>query len=319
MVHILFLFLFFSKTIYTLSESADYFLDAKKLYNIEQTQQELLKVGFKKVCYMTQDGIKLCGFFLDKSDKEKIKGTIIYAAGFYPGLKEGMASFYSLVIDQPYNILLFDARGHHESEGDFFSYSGIKNYGKDEYLDIIASIRFINEYNTQHKIAPNIIIHGICSGAYNAIIAVDYLRKQNAPEYEHIKGIIFDSGWFRMQDVIKTCIYSEVEKRLKKGWFWWATTPLSYITYQIYNLFFAKSHNELPDICKALTDITIPIFFVHCDKDPYVSIKPVQEFTEKCNCKHTWWIPHDSHANYHMQNYQKYQDKLLEFLKTIDQ
>jgi hypothetical protein len=318
LIHILFLFLFFSQIIYTIPESAHYFLDAKKLYNIEQTHQELFKHEFKKVCYITQDNIKLCGFFLDKSHKEKIKGTIIYAAGFYPGYKEGMASFYSLIADQPYNVLLFDARGHHESEGCFFNYSGIKNYGKDEYLDIIASIQFVTEYNKKNNIADTIIIHGICSGAYHTIKAINHMHQNNYPEYPDIKGIIFDSGWFKLQDVVKTSIYAEVEKIFKKSWFSWAAKPISYMTYQIYNLFFSKSHSELENIYESIQNINCPIFFVHCDKDPYVSINPVQEFTEKCNYKYTWWISHDGHANYHMHNYQEYQNKLLEFLKIIN-
>jgi len=314
---ILFLLLLFFQIIYTKPTNINYFLDAKKLYNIQETQQELFKIGFKKVCFKTQDNIQLCGLFLDKSKSENIKGTIIYVAGFYPGLKEGMASFYSLVIDQPYNILLFDARGHNESKGDFLSYQGLKNYGKNEYLDIIAAIQFIQNYNTQNKLNSYTIIHGICSGAYMTIKAMDYLQNINYSELKNIKAIIFDSGWFQFQDIAKTSIYAEIEKRLKKSWFWWATQPISFITYQMYSLLFAKNHNSLPDIYKSIQKINCPIFFVHCDNDPYVPIEPVQKFTEKCNCKYFWWIPHNSHANYHMHNYDCYKEKLLEFLNAI--
>lgn len=318
MVNILFLFILFCKTTYTIPESAHYFLNAKKLYSIEQTQQKLFDLGFKKIYFTTQDNIKLCGLFLDKSKSEKIKGTIIYVAGFYPGLKEGMASFYSLVIDQPYNILLFDARGHNESEGDFLNYQGIKNYGRNEALDIVAAVQLVYNYNQNNNLNKNIIIHGICSGAFNSIKAIEQLSEKSCPECNSIQAIIFDSGWFRFQDVTKTTIYAEVEKRLKKGWFWWAAQPISFITYQIYNLFFAKDHNSQTDIYQSIQKINKPIFFVHCDKDPYVAIEPVKKFTEECNCKYTWWIPHDSHANYHMHNYQSYKDKLLEFLNMVN-
>lgn len=317
MRNILFLFLLLSQIIYTNLCHLDYFLDAKKLYNIEQTQQKLYDLGFKKIYITTQDNVKLCAFFLDRSKQENIKATIIYVAGFYPGYKEGMASFYSLVIDQPYNVLLFDARGHNESEGDFLSYQGIKNYGKNEHLDIVAAIKFVEEYNQKNNITSNIIIHGICSGAYFTIKAIDYLSKHEYQDLKNIKAIIFDSGWFRFQDVTKTVIYAEIEKRFKKSWFKWAAQPISYITYQIYNLFFAKNHNEQSDIYEAIQKVHCPIFFIHCDKDPYVSIEPVKEFTQKCNCEYVWWIPHDSHANYHMHNYQNYQNKLLEFLNIL--
>ncbi|MBI2344623.1 hypothetical protein HYV10_00945 [Candidatus Dependentiae bacterium] len=317
MINILFLFLFYFQTIYTIPEHAHYFLDAKRIYNIEQTQQELFKLGFKKIYFTTQDNIKICGLFLDKSSSEKIQGTIIYIAGFYHGLKEGMASFYSLVIDQPYNVLLFDARGHNESEGDFLSYQGIKNYGQSEALDIIAAIKYIHSYNVTKKINPNIIIHGICSGAFNSIKALTQLSENACPECKAIQGIIFDSGWFRFEDVAKTTIYAETEKRFKKSWFWWATKPISFIIYQIYNLLFAQTHKAQPDIYESIQKINWPIFFVHCDNDPYVSIDPVKKFIKECNCKYYWWIPHNSHANYHMHNYQDYKNKLLEFFEAI--
>ncbi len=316
-MNILFLLLFFTQKIISIPQEAQYFLDAKKLYNIQQTQEELFKLGFKKIFFTTQDNIKLCGLFLDKSKKEKIKGTILYCAGFYPGLKEGMCSFYSLLINQPYNILIFDARGHNESDGSFLSYEGIKKYGQKEYLDIVAALQYIYNYNQENNITQNIIIHGICSGAFHSIKALNYLIENNSAQADNIKGIIFDSGWFHLSDIVKSSIYSDVSKHLKNSYFSWATTFLSYMLYQIYNLLFSKEHSAQEGIHESIQKIKCPIFFVHCTNDPYVPIKPVQDYTQKCNCKYFWWIPHNSHANYHMHNYQHYQDKLLDFLNSI--
>lgn len=314
MIYLLFFFLSLFQITKTIPDSAQYFLDTKKLYNIEQTQQELFKHGFKKISLTTHDNIKLSTLFLDKSKKEKVEGTILYCAGFYPGLKEGMCSFYSLIIDQPYNVLVFDARGHSESEGNFLTYQGLKNYGKHEYLDILAALDFINSYNKKNNLDTDIVIHGICSGAFHSIKAVNYLQKNAPEESKKIKGIIFDSGWFHLSDIVKSSIHAEISKKLSHGWFSWAVKPLSYITYQFYNLFFAKEHSKQEGIYESIQTITCPIFFVHCTKDPYISIDPVQKFTEQCNCKYFWWIPHDGHANYHMTNYESYKEKLLYFL-----
>ena len=94
--------------------------------------------------------------FLDQSEKKDIKGTIIYCAGFYPGKKEGMTTFFAMLHDQPYNFLFFDARGHGESEGCFLdpyqpitTSQNFAHYGKFEHLDIIAAIEYIGNYNKQ--------------------------------------------------------------------------------------------------------------------------------------------------------------------------
>jgi pimeloyl-ACP methyl ester carboxylesterase len=319
LINILFVFLLYTQNIFTAPKEVEYFLNLKNTFNVQKTQKELFKLGFKKVFFMTSDKVELCGLFLDKSKKETVKGTIIYCGGFYPGLKEDMSSFYSLLIDKPYNILLFDARGHSESKGDVFSYTGIKNYTVNEYLDIIGAVEFINRYNTENNIRRDIILHGNCAGAFNAIKAVDNIIKNNDFEKSCIKGIIFDSGWFCLDEIAKPTIYAHFERHLKDGWFWWAAKPISYITYQIYNFLFLNHHKTLPNIYESIKNIKCPIFFVHCTDDNYVPIKPVQETAPKCNCTYYWWINHNSHGSYHIHNYDCYQEKLLEFLEVIYQ
>ena len=70
------------------------------------------------------------------------------------------------------NILFIDARGHGKSEG-----SVLKNmwgYGKHEYKDIIAAIKFAHKKND----VP-IILYGVCAGAFNSMHALLKLQKKN--------------------------------------------------------------------------------------------------------------------------------------------
>jgi pimeloyl-ACP methyl ester carboxylesterase len=292
-------------------------LDANALQNTANIQAILELQGFKKVFFTTPDNLKLCGLLLDQSKVKKIKGTIVYCAGFYPGTKEGMSSFYALLADQPYNFFIFDARGHQESQGSLFSYQSLKHYGTCEFYDIVAVLNFLNSYNQQHNICPDIIIHAICSGAFHAIKAINYLQTTNNPTTTNVKGVIFDSGWLRLTDIIEPTICAEVKKRLQNSWFSWLITPVCFITLQIYKLTLKSHYQKVESIASDLTKVSCPVWFVHCTNDPYVPIQPVQNFTTCINCPNTWWIAHDSHANFHMLQPEKYKMKMLEFLAKI--
>lgn len=301
----------------TTDQDIQCFLDCTQLKNIAQTQQRLVSRGFKKVHFTTSDQIQLCGLFLDQSITQKVTKTIIYCAGFYPGTKEGMSSFYSLIANQPYNVLLFDARGHNESQGSLWAYQNLKHYGTVEYRDIIAAVNFINQYNYEHNITPDIVIHGICSGAFHTIKALDYMTQNSCPECTSIKGIVFDSGWLRVCDIVETTIQAEVKKQLKDTYFSWFTKPITYLLNTLYSITLKKHYQAQPDIKDAIKKITVPIWFVHCQNDPYIPIQPMQECAQGCKSQNYWWIKHNSHANYHMTKHKEYQAKLLDFLQTL--
>jgi hypothetical protein len=299
------------------SQSSNNFLNPTFLQNTAQAQKALEAQGFKKVFFTTDDNLKLCGLLRDSSATKEIKGTIIFCAGFYPGTKEGMASFYTLFADQPYNFLLFDARGHKESEGSLFSYESLKNYGTNEYQDVVAAVKFLNNYNREHHISPNIIIHGICSGAFHAIKACDFLQHQDMAEFQNIKGIIFDSGWLAMTDIVEPTLCAEINKRLAKGWFSWLIPPLCYLTLTLYQLILRDHYKKVPGICDCIKKISCPILFIHCINDPYVPVKPVQNLVTNLHCPHFWWIMHDAHANFHTQEPEIYRQKIMDFLNRL--
>jgi len=101
-------------------------------------------------------------------------------AGWLPGKKEGMATFYAL-LPENCNILLFDARGRGASEGSLLY--NIWKYGTSEYKDIIGAIFWIN-----HNNKLPIIIGGTCSGVFNAAHAIIKLTQKNLIHKTNVKG-----------------------------------------------------------------------------------------------------------------------------------
>ena len=285
------------------------------LKDCQKVQGILFAHQFKKVYFKTSDNIKICALFLDQSKTKEIKGTIVYCAGFYPGTKEGMTSFFTLLADQPYNFLFFDARGHRESEGSLFSYESLRNYGSCEYQDIIATIQFLNQYNDTNNINPNIIVHAICSGTFHSIKAIHAL--QNNKINHHVKGIIFDSGWLKINDIMESTIRAQSHSVFQKTYFSALEGIIQTIVIWIYHLFLKQHHALVQPIDDIITTINCPIFFIHCINDPFVPFQPIKTFTQKHQCPHCWWIQHDSHANYHLENQQVYTEKIKQFLTQI--
>ncbi|MFA5998792.1 MAG: alpha/beta hydrolase [Candidatus Babeliales bacterium] len=313
---LMFIFLSTISTIHSNNELSQLF-DTSILKVPTKVQEILTSHGFQKVCFTTQDNFKICGLFIDQSKKIKIKGTILYCAGFYPGTKEGMASFFALLADKPYNFLFFDARGHQESDGKLLSYQNIKQYGSSEYQDIVAAIDFLNTYNTSNNLTQSIVIHGICSGAFHCMKAVDHLAKTNCTNCYNIKGIIFDSGWLKLVDIVEPTICAEVKHRFKNTYFSWLIRPTCWITKQFYRFTLKSHHQTLDGIEQCMTNASCPIFFIHCLHDPYVPAMPVQKIADQIKHPYSWWIEHESHGTYHLKQQQEFKKRLEEFLNTV--
>ena len=101
----------------TNSVESELFFGTQFLTKYDLVAQTLIETeNFSEVYFYSLDGIKLHGLLRKKPDAPY---SIIFCAGFYPGRKEGLATFIKLVPEN-INILFFDARGHGSSEGRIF-------------------------------------------------------------------------------------------------------------------------------------------------------------------------------------------------------
>lgn len=311
--------LFFTSMTHNQNLHLDGLNNTKILKNPKKVQAILQQYHFQKNYFKSADGIKLCGLFLDKTKNspDPIKGTLIYCAGFYPGTKEGMTTFYTMLQDQPYNFLFFDARGHHESEGSLFSYSNLKQYGSSEYQDVVAAIKFVQTYNEQNNLPSDIILHGICAGAFHAVKACDYLTKQNDPAIHTIRGIIFDSGWNSINSVVEPIIAIEVKQRLENSYFSWFIKPLTSILQSLYSFFLKSHHCKVCPLQPCIPSIQCPIFFIHSPSDTHIAIEQIEPLLQVCK-KPICWLPEiESHATYHLKQQKEYTTKIIEFLQSL--
>lgn len=299
---------------------SELFFNTQFLTKYDLVAQTLInKENFQEVFFQSSDGLQLNGLFRKKADAPY---SIIFCAGFYPGRKEGLASFVKLVPEN-INILFFDARGHGKSEGRFFT--NISNYGIDEYKDIIGAIQFM------HKETANkpLFIHGICAGAFHATHA---LARIDTTHYQ-IKGFIFDSG---LESLLNACtvpekhfrekvipsllqkIYtSDSKKKVKERYLCKLLSSLTCTTIRIVTTLVKPSlekREHTMALGNHLNKITCPIFFIHSYDDSYCPIQCIKDLTENASSKMCWWLNQSEHALNHIKHKDEYQKQLNIFI-----
>lgn len=307
--------LFFTSINYKENLIVDFY-DIKFLRNSTAINKVLKDKGFFEINFKTQDDFMINAIMLDQSATYKIKATIISCPGFLPGNKEGMTTLYAMLAENPYNFTFIDFRGHGKSQGKLLTFKGIKYYGQSEYLDLIGAIKYINKYNKNNNIAPDIIIHGLCSGAYHTIKAVTELKKTDPEIYTNIKGIVLDSAWSSIPSIIDTIITAESTVRCKHYRISFLQPSLSFIMQKFYNTCFKTVHSKQTNITEIINQIDQPILFIHAKEDEFVPIHhiyPLIKNTKKPAC---WIAENSSHVNSHLDYKDEYKNLLQNFIQS---
>ena len=318
-----FILIIIAYSLYTLTqEDKNLCQDPIDLYNVKflrngkKVRAKLAECGFEEITCTTSDNITIAGLFLDNQKKHNvaIKGTLVLCAGFHPGLKEGMASFYELLKNEPYNFLLFDHRGHGQSSGDCYSISGLQNYGRNEYKDIVAVLEYIDTYNKNHNLTKNIEIFGLCSGSYHAIRALEFLYQEKSPIFHEVNKVIIDSGWNSLPSIGFSTINGELAYRLKSFGSFLVKYPLAIILNSVYYFFFYGYHKQLPTLTPMMKHFDQNILFIHAQNDCHVSIENIHEMIANCKRCKTWFIERSTQACNHLKNKETYKETIHNFL-----
>jgi len=226
--------------------------------------------------------------------------------------------------------LLFDARGHGQSEGSLFW--KLWRYGIDEYKDIIGAIVHINKHNNLH-----IIVGGICSGAFNAAHAIAYLEKNNLLARSRVKGLIFDSGWGSILKIITTAPIAGIKKRLASALSFVYGTKKNMPHSHIYKLcsrladhvcmlgdrvcaqLLVAPYDHVTNLSDKIHHITSPILFIHSYDDTYANFDDAVELATLAPNKECWWLEQSYHAKHHLKHRDTYKEKLAAFIDAAIQ
>lgn len=245
---------------------------------------------YEDVALRTTDGLTLRGWFFPvRGDRAAIviHGRHSNRAEF-EGRSERIADF--LVADG-FSVLLFDLRGHGDSDGERFS------LGQFERLDVASAIDYVAGRGfTENRIA----LLGISLGAGTAI--------QELLLHPEIGALISDSSY--------ADAYTIVQEKLEQdagvpGWF----TPGVFVMNRIA---FGLDGDQVRPVEVVRAHPERPILFIHCDTDGLVPVHHAQDLrAASANPASELWIaPGCDHAAASDKYPAEYRTRVLAFLQS---
>ncbi len=242
---------------------------------------------FVKEVKIQNDGFDLYGEYFDFGGKSCV---IIL-----PGRCESLV--YSYYFAPPYqragfNVLVIDTRCHGKS-------GGIHNsIGVKESRDVIAWVKFAEETFG----IKSFYIHGICIGTSSGLFA---MTSKDCPDT--VKGLVTEGCYVSFRETFRTHMIAD-----KRPLF----PVLDLVMLQIKKHTGTNVYAQKP--IRAIKKIKNKrMLFLFGEKDIYSLPKKSQQLFDACACedKKLVWFDKGGHSHLRINNTEKYDDTIVEFLK----
>ncbi|QDX91479.1 alpha/beta hydrolase [Brevibacillus laterosporus] len=233
------------------------------------------------------DGLKLKATYIPS--KQPSDKAVILAHG-YRGKGEDMKSYAKFYHDLGFQVLMPDARGHGQSEGDYVG------YGWHDRKDYVGWITML----TKQANAKQIFLHGISMGGATVLMT----SGEDLPS--EVKGIIEDSGF--------TSVTEELSYQLK-NLYHLPTFPLMQTTGWTTKLRAGYSFEEASAI-EQVKKNTRPLFIIHGDQDKLVPTEMAYRIFDAAQGeKQLWIVPGAGHTKSFTIAKVEYQDRVKNFIE----
>lgn len=234
------------------------------------------------------DGFKLKGFFYKSNSSNKL---IIFVHGYTANHYIGF-QFLDLYIEEGFNVLLVDERGHGESEGKFAT------YGINEREDIKLWINFMRSKLSDLEV---IGLHGQSMGAATALM---YVGKFNDVDF-----------------IIADCPYSEGEELLKYQFKEIGKLPPTPVYMAVNKIIKSRCGFSMEDV-SPISDIrecSTPILFIHGKSDHTIPYSMSQEMYKirKNKMDRILLVDDADHVMSYAKGKSDYNKILKEYLQSI--
>ncbi|MFS0671827.1 alpha/beta fold hydrolase [Ornithinibacillus sp. 179-J 7C1 HS] len=241
----------------------------------------------KEVLEITSyDNLLLKAGFLE-NDLDNGKAVIL--AHGYRGKHDDMDDLVKFYYDRGFDVLMPDARGHGESEGDYIGYGWHDRLDYLKWIDLL-----IEQYGAEH-----IFLHGNSMGASLVLMT----SGEDLPG--EVKGIIADSGY--------TTVKEELRHQLKYLYHL-PSFPILDVTSVITKVRAGYYFGEASAIDQVKNN-TKPLFIIHGDADELVPTQMAHELYEAAGGdKELWIVPNAGHTKAYSVATEEFQSRLQQFI-----
>ncbi|MCT2535972.1 alpha/beta hydrolase [Aquibacillus koreensis] len=253
---------------------------------------ETNKESAEQISITSYDDLNLHANFFKNTNST---GKAVILAHGYRGHKEQMGDLAQYYYEQGFDILMPDARGHGESEGEYIGYGWHDRLDYTKWIDWL-----IAEHETDH-----IFLQGNSMGASLVLMT----SGEELPE--QVKGIIADSGY--------TSVLDELSYQLKHLYSL-PSFPIMQVTSVITNVRAGYTFEEASAIDQVKKN-TKPLLLVHGDADELVPTEMAYELYDAASgTKELWIVPKAGHTKAYDVATQEYQERLNAFIQnTLEQ
>lgn len=251
--------------------------EARGWYN--EQSPEILEV-------LSYDDLTLKAKYIKNSQQSD--KAVILAHGYRKDRDEmgHLAKFY---YDEGFNVLLPDARGHGESEGDYIGYGWHDRFDYIEWISLL-----IND----HQI-DQIVLHGNSMGASLVLMT----SGEELPT--EVKAIVADSSY--------TTVKEELTHQLKHLYNL-PSFPLLDMTSWMTKLRSGYTFEEASAVDQVKKN-TLPLLIIHGEDDELVPVWMAHELYEAAGGeKELWIVPDSGHIKGYENRTEEYQQRLKAFL-----
>lgn len=236
--------------------------------------------------HIVNDGLNLYGEFYRLSDSKRC--VIIL-----PGRCECL--MYSYYFAPPYeaaglNVLVIDSRAHGKSDGVY------NTIGRKESEDLICWTKYITEELGMEEI----YYHGICIGTASGLLAMTH---KDCPS--SVKGLVTEGCFTSFKETFKRHMIE-----LKRP-----TFPVLQITMHLIKKHAGTDYKKVAPI-KIIKKVKQRMLFLYGEKDVFSIPEKSRELFAACGSpdKKLVWFPKGGHSHLRINNTEKYDNAIVEFL-----
>jgi len=142
-------------------------------------------LSYESVVFPSADGLSLVGWFVSPSEEARNDAAIILCHG-YGGTRSEMLPDAAILGQHGYSALLFDFRGHGESEGDLVT------LGHDEVKDVQGAVAYVL---ARPDVSPDRI--GLLGHSMGGAIAI-----RAAARISEIRAVVTEGAYASLADTI---------------------------------------------------------------------------------------------------------------------
>lgn len=240
--------------------------------------------NFKKIDILSDDNLKLCGFYKDNNCHK----LAILVHGYGSNHKE-LAPQAKIFEKRGYDLLAIDMRCHGQSEGTNLT------MGEKESQDLILWVKKMLEFKRDYKI----LLYGISMGASTVCLTLGN---------ENLTNVVL---------AIEDCGYDNADKEFS---YVFSKSKFKFkFLYKIFYNYTKKSQGldlKKVDVVNKLKKSKVPILFIHGDSDTFVPTEMVYKLSSQIpeNRSHLYIAKDAGHASSLMIDKYEYEKQISTFI-----